>query len=431
MTDAEKMQKLQETLDNFLNNVAQRAETANSVNKMMGDAGSSDTQDEEFTDDWEDAQEDEADDWVDAQENEADGWFDTQEAQKGTTSSSQESYTSKSEDFSSDEEDEVTQEVKVAFNPDDWKKAWMDSMQATKAFYDSEKAKRKIEEERRSATQPKQCNDTVMYKKNTATFNGRPFEYKVLQKEANWGTAFTQSFSIDDKITNLDKLNEKLIEDIKLNFGDLSRITEVAVISGMLIINGVQYYPLCNDKAFLDGLPFDCADYFKSGLIAEIFDFGYLYYMPYLTSLKIDSMDFAVRKFAYDIGIKGTFRIPLVFKAFKNLKYFEIGDSFFEAPGRDVNAEVQEDIERHSRAAEIYDNFIIGNASSFRGWTFNNLKTYACNRGDKGFFRYSGGVIARGAMSLTAGVGELGLRGIGAVVKGGAHLLKKAFADDI
>lgn len=400
MTDEEKMQKLQEAMNDFLNNIAQRSETAKNVSEVLNEPSSSTSQIDAFEDDY---------------------------SIDGSDYSSDEV-----SEYASDEEDEkLTHEEVRYFNPDDWKKAWMDSMYATKAFYDNERLKKQEENERRKSTQPKQCNDTVMYKKNTATFNGKPFEYKVLQKEANWGSAFNKSFTMDDKITNLDKLNEKLIEDIKLNFGDLSRITEVAVVSGMLILNGVQYYPLCGDADFLNGLPFDCADYFKSGSIAEIFDFGYLLYMPYLTSLKIDSMDFVIRKFAYDIGITGNFRVPAVFKTFKNLKYLEIGDNFFEAPGKDVNAVVEESIERHSRAAEIYDGFIIGNTSTFRGWTFNNLKSYACNRNNKGFFKYSGGVLARGAMSLTVGVGELGLRSIGAVVKGGAHLLKKAFSDEV
>lgn len=416
MTDEEKMQKLQEAMDNFLSNVAQRAETAKSVSEAV----------EEDSTDYEEDSED---------------YFD-EEYTSEEESTTEEGGTENTSTFVDDEEDEllgVKQEQEKTntsyFSPDDWKKAWMESMHATKAYYDNERLKRKVEEERKSDSQPKQCSD-VMFKKNVTTFNGQPFEYKVLQKEADWGEAFTKSFSMDDKITNLDKLNEKLIEDIKLNFGDLTRITDVAVISGMLILNGVQYYPLCNDEEFLNGLPFDCQDYFKSGLIAEIFDFGYLYYMPYLTNIKIDSTDFVIRKFAYDIGIKGEFRFPAVFKAFKNLKFFEMADILVPAPGKlpkdsPSARELDDTIERHSRAAEIYDNYILNNISAFSGWTFNNLKSYACNRGDKGFFRYSGGILARGTLSLAAGVSDLSLKGIGAAVKGGAKLLKKAFSEDI
>lgn len=411
MTDAEKMQKLQEAMDNFLSGIAQRAETAKAVSETM-------QEEKEDYDSFDD------------------GYLDDEEVYDDTSDEPSSPVPAQTpRNFADDEVDETTHTEEAGVNTDDFKKAWMKSMYATKAYYDSEMLKKQIEEERKSATQPKQCSD-VLFKKNVATFNGQPFEYKVLQKEANWGEAFTESFSMDDKITNLDKLNEKLIEDIRLNFGDLSRITDVAVISGMLILNGVQYYPLCNDEAFLNGLPFDCQDYFKSGLIAEIFDFGYLYYMPYLTNIKIDSADFVIRKFAYDIGITGEFRFPAVFKAFKNLKYFEMGDIIVPAPGKlpkesSTARDLEDSIERHSRAAEIYDSYILNNTSAFSGWTFNNLKSYACNRGNKGFFRYTGGILARGTLSLAAGVGDLGFRGVGAVVKGGAKLLKKAFSDDI
>lgn len=400
MTEAEKMQKLQEMMDDFINNVAKRAEQSRS--EGSSNSSSSEQNQSEGSDNFSDSED----------------YFDDEDVNL----------------FDEEEEDDTsdsTSSNNFNFSPEDWKSAWQEAMYSTKAFYDSEKAKKNIENERKSTKQPKQCTDEVIFKKNTAMFNGNPFEYKVLQREVDWGIAFTNSFTMDDKLTNLDKLNKKIVEDIKLCFGDLSRITEIAVISGMLIINGVQYYPMCNNKDFLNGLPFDCADYFKSGAIAEFFDFGYLYYMPYLTMLKIDSVDFATKNFARDIGLPAKFKITSVFKKFKNLRYFELGDTLFEAPGVDTNAEVEESIDRHSRVSEIYNNFIIGNASSFRGWTFNNLKTYACNRGDKGFLRYSGGVLARGGMSLAAGVGELGLRGVGAVVKGGAHLLKKAFKGDV
>lgn len=411
MTEAEKMQKLQEMMNDFISNVAKRAEQSQPTSQPQGSNNfSSSDEDDSFEDDNDLFEED---DYFE----ESDSSFEEEEDDFST------------EDNSFEEDDNST--FSFNFNQEDWKNAWQDAMYATKSFYDSEKAKKNIENERKNPKQPKQCTDEVIFKKNTAMFNGNPFEYKVLQREVDWGIAFTNSFAMDDKFTNLDKLNRKIVEDIKLCFGDLSRVTEIAVISGMLIINGVQYYPMCNNKDFLNGLPFDCADYFKSGTIAEFFDFGYLYYMPYLTMLKIDSVDFATKNFARGIGLPAKFKITSVFKKFKNLRYFELGDTLFEAPGVDTNAEIEESIDRHSRVSEIYNNFVIGNASSFRGWTFNNLKTYACNRGDKGFLRYSGGVLARGSMSLAAGVGELGLRGVGAVVKGGAHLLKKAFKGDV
>lgn len=425
----EKLKQINELMENFVNSIAQRAETADSVNQMLNEQ-KEETSSNDSWDSWDEEPTTQEDDW-DFEDNQTSYNIENSEPVQSTQQPQKSQF--------NEEEDEVvdssvTKEEVHAFNPDDWKKAWMESMQATKVFFESERAKKQLEKERQSSQQPKQCDNTVMFKKNTATFNGQPFEYKVMQREVNWGTAFTKSFTMDDSITNFDKLNEKIIEDIKLAYGDLSRITDIAVISGMLIINGIQYYPLCKDKDFLNGLPFDCADYFKSGAIAEIFDFGYLYYMPYLTNLKIDSMEFVVRKFAYDIGIEGQFKVPLVFKAFKNLKFLEIGDMSFVRPGKSTNIdenEVEEVVERHSRASEIYDNYVAKNADSFTGWTFNNMKTYACNRGDRGFLRYAVGTTLRTGAFLAVGAGNVALKTGSWVVKKGAKLLKKAFSDDI
>lgn len=425
----EKLKQINELMENFVNSIAQRAETAESVNQILNEQNKENSNNDSWGS------------WDEEPTTQEDGWdFEDNQTSYNIENSEPVQSTQQSQKSQFDEEEDevvdsnVTKEEVHAFNPDDWKKSWMESMQATKVFFESERAKKQLEKERQSSKEPKQCDNTVMFKKNTATFNGQPFEYKVMQREVNWGTAFTKSFTMDDSITNFDKLNEKIIEDIKLAYGDLSRITDIAVISGMLIINGIQYYPLCKDKDFLNGLPFDCADYFKSGTIAEIFDFGYLYYMPYLTNLKIDSMEFITRKFAYDIGIEGQFKVPLVFKAFKNLKFLEIGDMSFVRPGKSTNTdekEVEEVVERHSRASEIYDNYIANNADKFTGWTFNNMKTYACNRGDRGFLRYAVGTTVRTGAFVAVGAGNLALKTGSWVVKKGAKLLKKAFSDDI
>ena len=437
----EKLKQINELMGNFVNSIAQRAETAKSVNQILNEQDKKTSNNDSWGSWDEEPTTQENDEFGSSQTQSTQS---TQQSQKtqfdnGSSRGSQTQSTQQSQKTQFDDEEDdvfnnVTEEEVQAFNPDDWTKAWMQSMQTTKAFFETERAKKQLEKERQSNKEPKQCDNSVMFKKNTATFNGQPFEYKVMQREVNWGTAFTKSFSMDDRITNFDKLNEKIIEDIKLAYGDLSRITDIAVISGMLIINGIQYYPLCKDKDFLNGLPFDCADYFKSGTIAEIFDFGYLYYMPYLTNLKIDSMEFITRKFAYDIGIEGKFKVPLVFKAFRNLKFFEIGDMSFVRPGKSNNTdeqEVGEIIERHSRASEIYDNYIANNADKFTGWTFNNMKTYACNRGNRGFLRYAVGTTVRTGAFVAVGVGNLALKTGSWAVKKGAKLLKKAFSDDV
>lgn len=276
---------------------------------------------------------------------------------------------------------------------------------------------------------PLQCSNPAMYKKNTATFKGKPFEYKVLKRDAQWGKAFMKASTMNDSITNLENLQEKIIVDLKIMYGSLSRITEIAVISGMLIINGTQYYPVCNDQEFLDALPFDCAEYLKEGLIAEIFDFGYLYSMPYLTTLKIDSLDFCVKRFSIDIGLEPkTFKPEQVYKKFRHLKYFEVGDYITDSitKGKD-NVRLQRDIEENTRFADFYDGYINSSSKAITSWSVDCLKTYATNRGSKGFLRYTCGTVARGIGVVASGIGTVGVMATGGVLKAGVRALKRAF----
>lgn len=491
MTDQEKLDQMNKVIEEFFEKAAKRVEAAKSTSNQTENTGGTTEASEDFGDDSDEFGSDYSDGF--SSENDSEGSensdndddtfagfkfddnFDDASTQRSKEPSNSQGDFKQSKESSDDDDtfagfkfdgdfkDASTQKSQESSNSQGGSQQGQESSQsfdndsfnefmsnivkgfnAYQSMYDSEQSKQTMHKERQSNKKPKQCDENVIFKKNTITFNGKSFEYRILQREVNWGTAFAQSFTMDDKITNLDKLNEKIIEDIKLTFGDLNRITDIAVVSGMLILNGVQYYPLCGDKDFLNGLPFDCADYFKEGLIAEIFDFGYLYRMPYLTNLKIDSIDFVTRKFAYDIGINDDFEVYMVFKAFKNLKIFELADETFKVSDfnkksgklkNNSNTSNNDDdsvslkLELMSKVDKIYNGFIIGNISTFRNWTFNNLKTYACNR-KSGYLPYFGGIVARGGLTVAVGVGELGLRTVGAVAKG-VRLLKKAFTDDI
>ena len=453
MTDQEKYAQMQELMDNFINNIAQRANESNVQSQSIEDVSDESIVQSQSIEDSQDTPTSSHNDETSIKEEDF-SWTDNNDDEdeldlEGTPEyGSTQDYgnifdnddTCKNrgtQDYNNIQIKDKPSRVKTAkeeddfsLNKEDWKKAWEDAMYSMKSMYDAER----VRNERRKPEQPKQCDD-IVFKKNTLMCNGQPFEYKVLQREVDWGIPFTKSFSMDSKINNLDKLNEKIIDDLVNIFGDLSRITEVAVISGMLIVNGVQYYPLCNNQDFLNGLPFDCLDYFKEGLIGEFFDYGYLTYMPNLVTLKVDSMEFAMRKLAPDLNLSGNFTVNGVFKRISSLKYLEIGDEGFTYPvkskksKKDDSESFEDRVSVYEKVDKMYNNFIVGNISTFRNWNFNNLKTYACNRGEKGFFRYSGGILMRGAGTALVGTGELGLRMAGGLVRGSFKLLKKAFTE--
>lgn len=340
-----------------------------------------------------------------------------------------------------EEEDEVSPQDKELFNSKDFAKELMNSIYMYKSMYGEKDVKKKINNERNNGKTPKQCSSKDLFIKNTTTFRGKPVEYKTFRHEVTWDDKFIHSFKLEDKVQNLYKLGDILIKDIEEIFGDLSRVTSMMVVSGMLIFNNIQYYPLCKNRDFLDNLPFDCVDYFKSGAIAELFNFGYLHYFPNLREIKIDSLDFLINKVAYDLEITD-FDIRKVFKKISSLYVLEVGDLVFEAPGVDVTTKEvakesyggksgKEVIEDRKSACEIYNQYINQNANAVTNWSFNNLKTYATNRGNKGFLRYSGGVLARLGMFGALGIGNLAQKVGGFTISKGVDLLVSAFKDEV
>lgn len=283
----------------------------------------------------------------------------------------------------------------------------------------------KLREERKSPRVPKQCSASHIYKQNTLSFDNKPFEYKPLKHEVDWGTPFTEAREIKDKVTNFDKLNEFLINDIKETFGSLDRITSIVVASGMLIINKYQYYPVCKDEEYLRCLPFDCADYLRNGLIADMFDFKYLRGMHNLELFKVDSIQFFVTKVCSDLDISEKRVIPVVFSKIPSLKFLEIGDSYYRRPGTEVNSEADMLIDNVQRCLQIYEKYVLNNAHSFTGWMGNNLKSYACNKGNKKLVPYLGGIVTLGALTAVSGVITAGLHGIGKGVEGAANVKSK------
>ena len=307
------------------------------------------------------------------------------------------------------------------------------ALENDKPLYDNNIAK-----EEKQKGNPEQCDNDVNYQKQKIKFGNRAVEYKVMKREADWGKSFINK-GTTSKIENLENLNERIIKDIRNIFGSLDRITEIVVVDGLLILNGMQYYPISKDERFLSSLPFDCGEYFKDGVIAEIFDFGYLYQMQRLTSLKIDTMSFVERKLAYDIGITTVFRVELVFDALKSLKYLEIGndvyhrEDFYEKDSSKKGSKlskkkgINEELERRQRFSTLYDRYLTTNAKSLSSWSFNNLKTYANTRGDKGFLKYSGGVLARLGMTGVTSAGAVGVWGIGKIVKSVGNVVRDLF----
>lgn len=277
----------------------------------------------------------------------------------------------------------------------------------------------KLEQERKSSRVPKQLDESKIYKKNTLSFDNKTFEYKPLKRDIDWGIPFTEAIENKDKVQNLDKLNEILLRDIKDTFGSLDRITSIIVSSGMMIINKYQYYPLCDNEEYLRCLPFDCADYLRNGLVADIFDFKYLTRMTHLEVFKVDSVQFLVTKVAGDLDISEKKIVPAVFSRISSLKYLEVGDYCYKRPGTMINSEADLMIDHIQKFSQVYETYVLKNAHSFTSWMGNNLKSYACNKKHKKLIPFLLGTATLGTITLASGITTAGLHLAGGTVKTG------------
>lgn len=261
----------------------------------------------------------------------------------------------------------------------------------------------------------------TVFAKDTCMVGGQPFNFQRVMQVPDWSIEFGENTDNGARAENLDKLRVRLTETLGNYFGGWHRIKSIVVNADQLIINGVCYMPKLTD-ATIEKFPFDSADYVKNGCIAPFFIWSILPKCKNLQNLSFDNPDFVLQSVAQDLGVSARdFDAIIFFNICKNLMYLEIGDAsvtYQDLVEAGVAKKSASDMRKKlSNCADnmvFYDKFketICDNGvSRFRGWTFNNMVNYANNRGDKNFFWYSGGVVARAGLSLAAGTVELGTR---------------------
>ena len=286
-----------------------------------------------------------------------------------------------------------------------------------------------------SKSTDKHWKSNTMYKQDVLEVGGKDVKINRVKETPRWTLDLQDCVTNDDKARNFDQVRTKLTEEIVNYFGGFNRIQKIYVNSLQLVINDVVYTPLLSDT-ILARLPFDSADYVKNGYLAPLFDWGYLTKMSSLSVLSVDDFDFAMQNIGSDLGKGRDFKPVSLFNTCKNLTYLELGGEVITYP---LNTEdektaeaiknVEEEAHRYGRFDAMYTQCYekVGNTlGGVRGWTVNNLKDYANNRGNKGIFKYTGGLLARAGVSAVAGTVELGVKGVGYLLRGIGRTLKDA-----
>lgn len=414
---------------------------------------SSTTQDNTYEDEWEDSDNYGADvwedtpsvnedEWEDSDNYGADVWEDEIDGERQNTESNDVSYSVDADHpnvlrpniWSQDVKDKC-QEVR---NKDELIRDWSDELVSALLPYATKEFAEAKERAYKDAKSNRQSEDKIAFKRDTCMVNGKPVEFTRVMQIPNWEMDLKECLSNDDRAQNFDQIRIKITQCIYDYYGGFTRFNTVVVSGYQLIINGSCYMPKLSG-AVIEKFPFDTVDYIKNGCIAPFFDWGYLEKMTNLTTLCFDDMDFVMSYVASDLGLGRDFNPLDLFNVCKSLKVLDIAGDVVTYPFENASEQVKQSAEnikseaqytsRFDRAYGVYTDKVCGVAGGVRKWTVNNLVNYANNRNNKGIFRYTGGILARTALSAVAGTGELALRATGGIVKGVTNLVKRAIGE--
>ena len=291
-----------------------------------------------------------------------------------------------------------------------------------------------------SKSTDKQATSPIMFSKNTMEdVNGNALGYKRAVTRLNLSKDFLDNISTENRLKNLDMLREKISQGISNFYGSFDRVSSLYVTNGYLVINGVAYTPVIGDENFANNFPMDTYEYIKSGKVAYLFDWGYLLKMINLRVFSIETYDFANDFIANDLNMDN-FRVPYFFAKFRKLQKLSIGgevidrDNPLEQSSTDSSRSkkdvVEDNIERHSRFSKHFSHMSFDYykaTSSLSSFATDSLVSYAKNRNNKGFLKYSIGVLGRGAFATTAGLINLSAGLVKGLVSLGKEVLHDGF----
>ena len=188
---------------------------------------------------------------------------------------------------------------------------------------------------------------------NTASFNGNNFTYTDYNQQASFKTGMlnNDTATAEDKAKAFSDVTAELTEMVEKLVGGFDRVTDLAIISDKLIINGVAFCPTVS-PSFTDSLPYDLKNGVSHGCFAWLFDFNSLRRMTRLCRLKVDTRDFVFSKIRVDLGILYDFTPKHLFKVCKDLQILDIAGCVTQASDMDKHKDM---FLRQSQAAKMYD----------------------------------------------------------------------------
>ena len=287
-----------------------------------------------------------------------------------------------------------------------------------------EKETQAFKNHRKAAIESKKtewASDKIGYVKNTYDYKGEPKEFQMAVQRVNWGEILAKDATTPDLA--IERLRSFVTYNIKKYYGGWNRIQTIVVRDQQLIINNVCYMPAI-EKEHLNAniFPLDTIDYIRNGCMAQFFNWKVLKQMNHLHLIDIDDVNFFTTYVADDLELGRRIGVSSLFRIVPSLDELIIGDESItlESLNTPASVPIKQKVATSKRFLTFSDNYkvnIYGISNGIQDYMFNNLKTYANNRGNKGLFRFCCGTLARAGLTGVAGVLNFGAHLGGAIIQ--------------
>lgn len=264
-----------------------------------------------------------------------------------------------------------------------------------------------------------------------ANINGRSFRYRLGKKLVGWGKNLLNDPEAVRQ--NLDIVRQMVSEGIENYYGGWSKISDLVITGGQLIINGEMYVPVI-EEGYSPRLPLDVSDHLKGGCIAPLFDYGYLKKMSNLTRFVCDDRDFYEIHVGADLGLGRGIGVSSLFRICRHLTTLTLGRDTVTRAGlySRESVPIKKKLNITKRFINHMDGYklnVFAGTNGLQSYMFSNLCNYAVNRGNKGLIRFCCGTMVRAGLAVTSGVLNLGVHVVGSACKTAAGVICEAVRD--
>lgn len=234
----------------------------------------------------------------------------------------------------------------------------------------------------------------------------RDMNYKLVRNPVGWGAELSDDPS--KTFDNLNLIKNRISCDVYNQFGGWSRIFEIVIVDGQLIINNIMYVPLIEPQ-YINRLPLDSADYIRNGCVAPLFDWSFLRKMHNLVTFICDDPTLYVTNIADDVGFGRRIGACSLFRICKKLNFLGIGSEEItrESLYQPESVEIKKSIEKQKRFQNITDGFCLNIRDTTEGWYEKSsswLRSYSYYRGDKNRAVFGLGVAARAGLFASTSI---------------------------